>query len=102
METGIELIAKERDEQLEKHNRSIADDVAYNDLGELIIAAKALLNQSETHIYAGEFPTTWDQSACRKMASKSVVERYIIAGALIAAEIDRLNKLKEMPRRLRP
>lgn len=38
--TGAELIAQERKEQIEKHNRSVEDDVRFNVKGQLIDAAR--------------------------------------------------------------
>lgn len=94
--TGIELIAKERTEQIEKHGRSIEDDAKWNDRNELSIAASMLVvdyphvcleieDVEENHC-----PDGWDRSIWSKMVRKPYKERLIIAGALIAAEIDRL------------
>lgn len=93
--TGIELIAQERAEQLSKHNRTIEQDVKNNDSEELICGAMALLNiDFPDEIIEGrdisKFPSKWDNSICQKMVNKPYKERLIIAGALIAAEIDRL------------
>ncbi len=88
METGINLIAKERQEQIEKHNRTIEKDVIENEDGELGYGAIALIGGIEE-----DFPD-WDYEICKKMINKSYKDRLIIAGALIAAEIDRLNYKK--------
>jgi len=90
MKTGGELIATERQEQILKHNRTVLKDTEVNDNGELIMAAKAMLNQKEDFITVGDFPASWDKYACEKMAAKRYKERLVIAGALIAAEIDRI------------
>ncbi len=90
METGIELIAKERKEQLEKHGRTIKFDVEQNSEGELRRGAIALLGYSNGEADIISLPHTWDNKLCAKMCAKSYKERLIIAGALIAAEIDRL------------
>jgi hypothetical protein len=84
---GAYFINKERAEQLLKHERTIQDDVLHNPTGELITAVKALLSNSGR---IDLFPKNWGIAACRKMLSKSKIERLTIAGALIAAEIDRL------------
>lgn len=89
MKTGIELIAQERKEQIEKHGRTIAEDVMYNGQCQLAIGATALI----TNDTVGDFramPKKWDDKICMKMCLKSYKERLVIAGALIAAEIDRL------------
>lgn len=91
MKTGIELIAQERISQIYKHHRTIDDDVKYNDNEQLAQAAEMLLAVShEEGIDPESFPDDWDSDVCQKMISKPYKERLIIAGALIAAEIDRL------------
>jgi hypothetical protein len=92
MKTGIELITIERQEQIEKHNRTTERNVNENPGGRLIIAAMALI-RSETRGFYNEMPISWDDKLCKKMCKKSYKERLIIAGALIAAEIDRLQTL---------
>lgn len=86
MNTGIELIAQERAEQINKHNRTIASDVTNNDERQLKMAATALLANEKSW-----FPTDWDKNIRTKMFNKSYSEKLVIAGALIAAELDRIN-----------
>ena len=95
MKTGLELIAQERAEQIEKHARTIDADVKYNKTGELSFAAAALscpnpasMGLSAANDYS--CPTGWDVKIWTKMILKPYKERLIIAGALIAAELDRL------------
>ena len=89
--TGIELIAKERKEQLEKHGISVKNDaqfnsmMEYNGLPALSLAAIRLLDDSIQRV-----PAHWDKKRLEKMESKPYKERLIIAGALLAAEIDRV------------
>lgn len=85
MKTGIELIAIERQEQIEKHGRSVERDVSENRHEQLVHGAIKLLG-------VGKFsrPLNWDENLWNKMERKSNKERLIIAGALIAAELDRL------------
>jgi hypothetical protein len=90
MKSGIELIAEERQEQIEKHGRTIEKDVAENFGCKLSYAAQNLLSAP---VKEEGFPIEWNKTICAKMAVKSYKERLIIAGALIAAEIDRLNAL---------
>lgn len=95
MKTGIELIAEERKEQIEKHGRTIKKDVQFNDSEQLSMAAEMLLAVShEEGIDPASYPDGWDYDICQKMISKPYKQRLIIAGALIAAEIDRLQSLK--------
>lgn len=83
--TGLELIAKERQEQIEKHGYTVDSDVHGNNNRQLLNAAGALMAGSMLR------PTSWGQESWQHMAMKPKKERLIIAGALIAAEIDRLN-----------
>jgi len=97
MKTGIELITKERDEQISKHGRTIRKDVEINKKAQLSFAA-AILTCPTPEQYADSSnnyacPTGWDINVWNKMRLKSYKERLIIAGALIAAEIDRLNAI---------
>jgi len=93
MKTGIELIAEERQEQIEKHGYDI-DWVKYNpiyyDKGQFLQAACLLMVVGEMLITPLDYPTNWPYEDCEKMISKSPIERLAVAGALIAAEIDRL------------
>lgn len=90
--TGIELIAKERQEQIEKHGRTVEYDEIQNSEGQLSEAAEMLLaSEHEEGIDPQSFPDGWDRDICSHMLSKPYNERLIIAGALIAAELDRLN-----------
>jgi len=88
--TGIELIAKERQEQIEKHNRTTERDVIENGSYQLsICASKILAYPAECNNYQTP-PSQWDVDIYRKMREKPYKERLIIAGALLAAELDRL------------
>jgi hypothetical protein len=84
--TGIELITNERLEQKVKHGHSIRNDFENNMDGELAQAAAALLEGNISWM-----PENWDHDICKKMVEKPFEQRLVIAGALIAAEIDRLN-----------
>ena len=89
-QTGIELIVQERKEQIEKHNRTIEQDVRKNGSYQLAIgASKLLAYPAECHNYQLP-PNGWDVDIYKKMREKAYKERLIIAGALIAAEIDRI------------
>lgn len=88
--TGIQLIAHERKEQIKKHKRTVEDDVKYNNVGQLRQAAASLMGQLNNN----QVPENWDTQIWDKMLKKTLKERLIIAGALIAAEIDRLQNLK--------
>jgi hypothetical protein len=87
MKTGIELIAEERQEHFTKHGRTVENDVLENSNRELTKGATELLSYHPANM---GFPKQWDKQIVHKMASKPYKERLIIAGALIAAEIDRI------------
>lgn len=95
MKTGIEQIAQERKEQIDKHGRTIENDKQFNTKGELSFAAAVLSCQNPESIWLSALnnyscPLGWDIKLWEKMIRKSYKERLVIAGALIAAEIDRL------------
>ena len=89
MKNGIELIAEERDEQVFKHNRSVKYDAENNKGMQLSKAAQRLISPY-THWKTTICPPKWKKMIWRKMVKKEYKDRLIIAGALIAAEIDRL------------
>lgn len=84
--TGIELIAQERLEQKTKHGRTLQRDCNENKDLQLSQAAEALIEGDLSWM-----PDSWEEAICARMIGKSYRERLIIAGALIAAELDRLN-----------
>ena len=86
--TGVELIAQERQEQIEKHGRTVESDAKENKGGELRKGAIALID-AHGQGKIEDLPLCWSDKICLKMIKKSYKERLIIAGALIAAEIDR-------------
>lgn len=95
MKTGIELIAQERDKHPVKHGRTIADDVKYNKEMQLAHGAEALISKEWSYGFnndedLNQCPSGWDYEIWIKMYCKPYKQRLIIAGALIAAEIDRL------------
>jgi hypothetical protein len=88
---GSERISRERNEQLFKHKHSINRDVVKNDQSQLRIAAIKLIG----FVKDGEGtlprkPFNWNPNTWKHMCQKPLKERLIIAGALIAAEYDRL------------
>lgn len=98
MKTGIELIAIERQEQIEKHGRTIEQDVELNSGFEkpLTKAASALTVEYGNALAAEAMkPRGWDDKIWQKMMGKSYKDRLVIAGALIAAEIDRMNMIEK-------
>jgi len=88
-DSGINKILVERTEQIEKHHRTTTDDVLYNSKGQLRYAAIELIKVDPSKIP----PIGWNGEIWYKMISKPLKERLIIAGALTAAEIDRLQSI---------
>lgn len=93
---GIELIAKERKEQQEKHGISVKNDAQFNSILQfngipaIPIAVIGIIDDSFQHA-----PAHWDKAFLDKIKKKPYKERLIIAGALIAAEIDRVQYVEE-------
>jgi hypothetical protein len=95
MRTGIELIAEERQEQIKKHGFTIeydknlySDENSHRVHSDLAYAALHSLWPNGTF-----YPSGWNEWFKDKISKKTYKERLIIAGALIAAEIDRLQTL---------
>ena len=71
-----------------KHGRTLEHDAEFNKDGQLVDAAINLILGATSW----EAPQNWDNQALwDKMREKPLKERLVIAGALIAAEIDRLD-----------
>ncbi len=85
MKTGAELIAIERDEQIKKHGFTKQHDADTHDNGNIVDAVKCILENKS----AKDFPLGWENFA-GKITKKKYKEKLIIAGALLAAEVDRL------------
>ncbi len=92
MKSGIELIAIERQEQIEKHGRTVELDVLQNSERQLVHAARMLLAGAIER--ENGCPKGWDQNIYNKMANKSSFERIIISASLLAAEADRIQNLQ--------
>jgi len=88
-DSGIDLITKERNEQIEKHGRTIEYDQQWTQ-HQLCDGAIELLQGPEMSAEANVPPSGFDEELWRKMIFKTYEERLVIAGALIAAELDRL------------
>ena len=89
MKTGIELITEERQEQIGKHQWDEEHDSEHRE-GQLAIAAAFALDPPVNPSLLDEGYGGWEEFES-KICDKSYKERLVIAGALIAAEIDRIN-----------
>lgn len=100
--TGIELIAKERQEQLEKHGISIENDATYNKAYQLTEGAAILATEMfpTSRKRFAAMPSDWGDQQCLKMCNKPRFQRLVIAGALIAAELDKILAVEERKKEL--
>lgn len=101
--TGVALIATERDEQINKHHITEAQDVVRNADRQLAFAAYGLLGKAESIDINRDLcecrarcPNGWDGDTWARMWRKPYRERLIMAGALIAAELDRLTNISQL------
>jgi hypothetical protein len=93
---GIELIVRERTQQVEKHGKTVELDFKINNHYQLSQAASILCwVDKEDYGYDVDAccPVEWNLNTWRKMMCKPYTHRLAIAGALLAAEIDRIDYL---------
>lgn len=97
--TGIERISKERAEHFSKHGWTLEHDMEHERGGSLAHLAGEL-----THGEAAKIGLPWGEcegvhehleDAAENIMRKPRIERLVVAGALIAAEIDRLSAVVE-------
>ena len=98
--TGLDSIHRERAEQINIHKRTVQLDVKLNDMFQLSSAASLLCYPQDNCLTADDIiedhcPVDWNRKIWSKMVLKPYKQRLIIAGALIAAEIDRLNYIEQ-------
>jgi hypothetical protein len=95
MKTGIELIAEERQRQIDEEGYSFSHDKLHAD-GEISLAAACYAAHPLEIYYKEEYAT---ETHFKQLIpfnqykidnKKSELRKLVIAGALIAAEIDRL------------
>ena len=82
MQNGIELISHERIEQINANG--FEKDLTYQS-NELVNAALFLLTNQTIY-----YPSTLSEEYQKEFGNKTAIEKLIVAGALIAAEIDRI------------
>jgi hypothetical protein len=96
MKTGIELIAQERQKQIDKHGftgKHHDEHPEFYNILQLQHAATTLLMHEFEHVVdtKDNLPDGWDQEWFDDLNARNRRERLIIAGALIAAELDRID-----------
>ena len=85
MTKGAELIAQERQEQVDKHGWDETDkNYTHNEL-----LSAALFSLDPAEFYAA-WPRGWDKYYRDKILNKDRIGQLKVAGAFIAAEIDRI------------
>lgn len=93
MKTGIEIIAEERQRQIDVEGWSAASDNRYTS-GQLAAAAASYALPSQWRKPADLIPATWPWAKVWwKPTPDNRIKELAKAGALIAAEIDRLNRI---------
>lgn len=90
MVTGVELITAERNRQIVEEGYTPEHDDSYTD-AQIVRAAVAYARHTYTRYSAMSWPRDWD--TMRWNPSADPVRNLAKAGALIAAEIDRLQRL---------
>ena len=77
MKKGIELIAEERQEQIEKHDRTVEEDVIFNTKGQLSVAAGIL---SQQFIPEGMYliPKEWNEIIWIKMLGVGMPKNLVL------------------------
>lgn len=94
MKSGIELITQERQEQIEKHGFSVVKDAEFYEDFELIQAALFCIDQATETGFGLKtginWPKAWGIKFKKKILAKDRIGQLKVAGAFIAAEIDRL------------
>lgn len=103
MKTGIELIAIERQEQINKHGYTVIKDVANNSTPTgpfKMMPFKIVVGNLMGIIGGVPYPENWSEESIKKMESKTKIEKLIIAGAFIAAEIDRINAIENQDKQI--
>lgn len=87
--TGAQLITDERREQILRHKRTVKYDVEANQANELLLAAARLIYSVARISILPKWPDHWDPKICAKMDEKTDFEKIVIAGAFLAADLDR-------------
>lgn len=101
MKTGIELITEERKKQIDKHGFTAEHHVNHPEWYDRLQLEDAAINILHPFITATEdnmpeTPENWDKEWFENLCKRNREERLIIAAALIAAELDRLQLISKL------
>lgn len=107
MKTGIELISEERQKQIDKHGFTAEHHVNHPEWYERLQLEDAAISilHPLINMHSEWFPHTpknWDKECFENLCKRDRRERLIIAGALIAAELDRLELISELQNETKP
>ncbi len=94
---GVELIAEERERQIEKEGWTAKHDDSFNEIGRLSMAGACYAAFSMVRNKDNP-PPVWPLGKEHWKPSPSALRNLAKAGALIAAEMDRLMRMDEQPR----
>src|SRR5690348_16398908 len=123
MKTGVELISEEREKQIKRWGGP-QEDVINNSVGQLALGARGvityksgieaspestipkelliLINKGREKMWERlreMAPSGWDEKVWKKMLDQPIKQRLVMAGALIAAEIDRIQYMENLPKK---
>jgi len=88
MKTGIKLIAEERKKQIKKWGTTECHDIDFQE-GQLLKAAMFALTEDDQYSQSD-----WVEFELNVERDRHEIDNLVKAGALIAAEIDRLQSIK--------
>ncbi|KAB1228468.1 hypothetical protein [Chryseobacterium viscerum] len=98
--TGVELIASERQKQIDKHGFTAKHSIEHPewyDKEQLVYAAHSLLSlEVKPAMYIKE-PDNWDKEWFIRILKKASADknyRYRVVGAFLAAELDRIKLIE--------
>lgn len=95
MKTGIELIAEERQRQIEKEGWTPEHDDGHLE-GEMVNAAAGYMVHALLGVFGRTPPQMWPWNRVWWKPSEDPIRNLTKAGALIAAEIDRIQRANAM------
>lgn len=96
--SGIDMIHRERTEQIFMHGRTPEYDAEMNRNGQLVSVMQAILFKINGSRDAFEqwYPREWNREFHDKLIGKSFMECLVLIGAFAAAEIDRQNYMLDV------
>ena len=92
---GSQLIAEERQKQIDKHGFTAEHHVSHPEWYEEDQLPNAALSILILDSLCAGVPKNWDVAWFHDLKNRSRKERLIIAGALIVAELDRLAEIEK-------